>query len=91
MIEHTGDSKTTDDEENSDPHHWDELLIQIDEFNYLLCDIFGHVAVSRIFLIPFESIRVFVASVPLPVLLEWTSCLTLGVFVFYMPYQMCSI
>ena len=35
--------------------HGDELLIQSDSFSYLLCNIFGHVAVCRIF--TFESIR----------------------------------
>ena len=33
-------------------YHRDELVIQSDEFSYLLCNIFGHVAVSRIFLFP---------------------------------------
>ena len=30
-------------------YHGDELVIQSDSFSYLLCNIFGHVAVSRIF------------------------------------------
>ena len=38
-------------------YHRDELVIQSDSFNYLLCNVFGRVAVSKIFVSPFESIR----------------------------------
>ena len=53
MVGHTGDSKTPDDEENLILYHGDELVIQSDELNDPLCNIFGHVAVSRIFLLSF--------------------------------------
>ena len=36
--------------------HRDELVIQSDSFNDLLCNIFGDVVVSRTFFCPFESI-----------------------------------
>ena len=39
------------------PYHRDELVIQSDEFSYLRCNIFGHVAVSRTFLSPFQRTR----------------------------------
>ena len=48
-------------------YHRDELVIQSDGFSYLLSNIFGHVAVLRIFLCPFESIR--------ECLLLWCLCL----------------
>ena len=38
-----------------------------DSFNDLLCNVFGHVAVSRIFLFPYESIH--------ECLLHWCLCL----------------
>ena len=66
---------------------WLSNWIQSSELSYLLCNIFGHVTVSRIGLFPLESVSE--CSVPLPVLLEWTR-IPFKVCFFSVMYQICS-
>ena len=89
MVGHIGDSKTqADKKKNLFLCHGDELVIQSNEFSCLLCNIFGYVAVSRIF--PFESIHCLLLQC-----LCWYCLGERAVFfeclLLYVLYQICSI
>ena len=82
-VGHTGIQRLPMKQKTLFLYHREEVVIKSDELNYLLCNNFGHVAFSRLFFFPFESIC---KSLLLPCLCLY--CLSELQFhwAFYVPY-----